>query len=127
MVLSEGRTISPQNEPQQRLKRRFGRLRPATALYLGVLLLISLLSVAGCGPSVAGTYTSGGLLTLDLKSGGSASVTMGGETDPCNYTVKGNVVSLTCQGQTGNLDLTIQSDGSLAPPAASPLPPFKKK
>ena len=83
--------------------------------------------LAACGKSVTGTYTdqaSG--FTLELKSGGEATITLAGTSGQCNYKVDGNQVTITCQGNGGGGVFTIQSDGSLAPPPGALLPTLKK-
>jgi len=70
-----------------------------------------------CGSKLEGTYTNnGGMVTLDLKSGGKALWTMMGETTPCKYTVKGEKIALDCTPKGEKLDLMIHDDGSLTGP-----------
>jgi hypothetical protein len=94
---------------------------------LTAILFCLCCALAACGKSVTGTYTdpaSG--FTLELKSGGEATITFMGNSGPCTYKVDGNQVAVTCQGQAGGGVFTIQSDGSLAPPPGAPMPILKK-
>lgn len=94
---------------------------------LTAILVCLCCALAACGKSVTGTYTdpaSG--FTLELKSGGEATITFMGNSGPCTYKVDGNQVAVTCQGQAGGGVFTIQSDGSLAPPPGAPMPILKK-
>ena len=91
------------------------------------LAIVVALVCAGCS-SVQGTYAdSTGAFVLDLKSGGQATFTFGGQAAPCTYDVNGKSVSVACQGDNSKEVLTIQSDGSLAGPPGSPIPPLRKK
>jgi len=91
-------------------------------------VLVSLCFVlAACGKSVTGTYTDAASgFTLELKSGGEATITFMGSSGPCTYTTASNQVTVTCQGSAGGGVFTIQNDGSLAPPAGAPMPVLKK-
>jgi hypothetical protein len=85
------------------------------------------IAMIACGSKLTGTYSAaGGAIILDLQSGGKATLTFTGETAPCTYTTSGSTVSLSCQGQAGNLALTVQSDGSLAGPPGSFIPLLQK-
>jgi hypothetical protein len=69
------------------------------------------------GANIEGTYTNtGGMVTLDLKSGGKANFTMMGETLPCNYKVSGDKVMLDCTPKGEKVDFMIHDDGSLTGP-----------
>ena len=95
---------------------------------IAAILLVIAASLVGCSGRVTGTYTApNGAMTLELKYGGDASVTFAGQTAPCKYTVSGSTLSLTCQGQSGAMNFTIQKDGSLAGPPDSFFPPLVKK
>ena len=73
--------------------------------------------IGGCGSKMEGTYTnSGGMVTLDLKSGGKAAFTMMGETIPCSYKVKDSKVMLDCTPKGEKVDFMIHDDGSLTGP-----------
>ena len=103
---------------------RMNRLRYAA---LTAVLACLCCVLAACGKSVTGTYSDAASgLTLELKSGGEATITFMGTSGPCNYKVDGNQVTLTCQGSAGGGVFTIQNDGSLAPPAGAPMPVLKK-
>jgi hypothetical protein len=81
--------------------------------------VISAISVVGgCGSNMEGTYTNtGGMVTLDLKSGGKATFTMMGETVPCTYKVSGDKVNLDCTPKGEKVDFMIHDDGSLTGPS----------
>ncbi len=73
------------------------------------------LSLCACGAGVTGTYTSAtGLVTLDLRSGGKASLAMMGENENCTYEVDGKNLNLTCSG--GKTIWGIHDDGSITGP-----------
>ena len=73
--------------------------------------------IGGCGSKAEGTYTNtGGMVTLDLKSGGKATFTMMGESLPCTYKVNGNKVNLDCTPKGEKVDFMIHDDGSLTGP-----------
>jgi hypothetical protein len=98
------------------------------AMFLVILLSVAVL--AGCGSSVSGTYIDvegTGAFTLELKSGGAATLTFNGMPLMCTYSASGNNVSLSCPGQAGALTLTVQKDGTLTPPPGTFLPALKKK
>lgn len=81
---------------------------------VGALLVVSL--IAGCNSDrgIRGTYSdASGAWVLDLKSGGEASLTFYGDTRPCNYTVSGDQVAVTCKGEREKLNFTVHQDGSL--------------
>lgn len=68
-----------------------------------------------CGSGVAGTYTSAnGLVTLDLRSGGKASLTLMGGNEDCSYNVDGKKLNLTCNGE--KTVWGFHDDGSLTGP-----------
>jgi hypothetical protein len=90
---------------------------------LGTLIAIGLsLFLVGCGDDVTGTYSSdmGGMgsMTVELKSGGKATVSMagGGQTEKKDgtYTVSGDTVTIMIPGQKDAATFTKQKDGSLA-------------
>jgi hypothetical protein len=100
---------------------------PVHKIFLTAVLGCLCIVMIACGSKLTGTYSAaGGAITLELQSGGKASLSFAGETAPCTYTTSGNTVTLTCQGQAGNLALTVQSDGSLAGPPGSFIPPLQK-
>lgn len=85
------------------------------------------IALIACGSKLTGTYSAaGGAIMLELQSGGKANLSFAGQTAPCTYTTSGNTVTLACPGQAGSLALTVQSDGSLAGPPGSFIPPLQK-
>ena len=89
--------------------RAFGRIVLGAVIGWGSFVL------GACGAGVSGTYTNtNGLVTLDLESGGKASLSMMGQNEQCNYSVEGKNLMLTCGG-----DKTvwgIHDDGSITGP-----------
>ena len=86
-----------------------------------IVLIIALVLVSpvigGCGSKMEGTYTNtGGMVTLDLKSGGKATFTMMGESMPCTYKVKGDKLNLDCRPKGETVDFMVHDDGSLTGP-----------
>jgi hypothetical protein len=81
-------------------------------LVVGSFILMTI----ACGSAkFEGTYTNAtGLATLNLSSGGKASMTMMGETKSGTFTVDGNKVIVNLQGD--KLEFTINEDGSLNGP-----------
>jgi hypothetical protein len=74
-------------------------------------------TVGNSGLSMEGTYTnSGGMVTLDLKSGGKATFTMMGESIPCTYKVKDDKLLLDCTPKGEKVDFIIHGDGSISGP-----------
>jgi hypothetical protein len=82
---------------------------------LGFVLSCGTFIFGACGAGLSGTYTNPtGLVTLDLRSGGKAALTMMGQNEQCTYDVSGKNLTLTCGG-----DRTvwgIHDDGSLTGP-----------
>lgn len=88
----------------------------AVAFQIAVVGLLAALASSCGGSNIQGTYTNTtGLVTLELKSGGEASFALMGEKMACTYKQEKAKLLLTCPGQTGTLDITIQEDGSLTP------------
>ena len=84
------------------------------ALRLAVGVGLSILAI-GCGSKLNGTYTNpSGIAMLELKSGGKATMGLGGETRDCTYTEDGKQVRLSCAGD--KISLRINDDGSLFAP-----------
>jgi hypothetical protein len=74
-------------------------------------------AIGGCGSKTEGTHTNtGGMVTLDLKSGGKAVLTLMGETTSCTYKVKDNKVMLDCTPKAEKVDFMIHDDGSISGP-----------
>jgi hypothetical protein len=72
-------------------------------------------AMAACGSGLDGTYTSAtGLVTLDLRSGGKASLTMMGGNADCTYGVDGKKLNLSCNGEKTLWN--IHDDGSITGP-----------
>ena len=85
-----------------------GALRLAAGAVLGALMI-------ACGSKLNGTYTNpSGIAMLELKSGGKATMGLGGETRDCSYTEDGKQVRLSCAGD--KISLRINDDGSLFAP-----------
>ena len=71
--------------------------------------------IAACGSKLNGTYTNAtGIVMLELKSGGKATMGVGGETKECSYAEEGKQIRLTCAGD--RLALRVNDDGSLFAP-----------
>ena len=65
------------------------------------VLLVQVL--AGCSSGVKGTYTnSGGMVMLELGSGGKATFSLGGDIKTCTYTADDKSIVLSCgRGEQG--------------------------
>jgi len=71
--------------------------------------------VVGCGSKLTGTYTNAtGIVMLELKSGGKATMGLGGETKDCTWSEDGKQIHLTCAGD--RIPLRLNDDGSLFAP-----------
>ncbi len=82
------------------------------------VVIAAIAAIGGCGSKMEGTYTNtGGMMTLDLKSGGKATFTMMGESLPCTYKVKDSKVMLDCTPKGEKVDFIIHDDGSLTGPS----------
>ena len=93
------------------------RLTRRTSSWI-LALSLSLLA-SGCGPDLDGTYQDdSGMVVMNIGPGDAASLTIMGEAGPCaSHTVSGSVLTLVCDD--GNLDFTVNNDGSLTgPPGA---------
>jgi hypothetical protein len=91
------------------------------------VVAVTLLAGSMCnGSSVVGTYSNAnGFVTMDVRSGGQASVTMMGETKTCTYKVDGGQLTLNCP-ETDPIVLTIHDDGSMTPPPGNFIGTLKK-
>ena len=79
----------------------------------GVLLLLGVLAACDSGPK--GTYTNvNGLVTLDVLSGGKATLSAFGETKNCTYATAEKALNVTCGRD--KFDFRVNSDGSLVGP-----------
>ena len=85
-----------------------------------ILLTVLLVMIPAAGYSalnMEGTYTNnGGMVTLDLKSGGKAIFTMMGESMPCTYKANDDKVLLDCTPKGEKVDFIIHGDGSISGP-----------
>jgi hypothetical protein len=97
-----------------------------SALTLAAVLWLN--ACSACTTShLEGTYVdSDGVLKVELKSGGSATVTNvpSNSSADCTYKVDGKQVMVNCGAQI--YPFTIQSDGSLAAPPESQMGILKK-
>lgn len=85
--------------------------RPTLAV--GLLLVPAL---TGCSSGVKGTYTNtGGMVMLELDSGGKATFSLGGDIKTCTYSADAKAVVLTC-GKGESANFRINADGSLIGP-----------
>jgi hypothetical protein len=85
----------------------------------GALRLVGvagLSTLAGaCGSKLDGTYTNpSGIVMLELRSGGKATMGVGGETRECTHAEEGKQVRLTCGKD--QIALRINDDGTLFAP-----------
>jgi len=84
------------------------------ALRLAGIAGLSTLAVA-CGSKLDGTYTNpSGIVMLELRSGGKATMGLGGETRECTHAEEGKQIRLTCGKE--NILLRINDDGTLFAP-----------
>jgi hypothetical protein len=80
---------------------------------VALVLASSLVYVAGCGKSVSGKYADDtGLMAVEFKSDGKATVTIGGTAIDATYTVDGKNVSVKAGADVKAF--TINDDGSLS-------------
>jgi hypothetical protein len=87
---------------------------PRGALRLAGVVGVSALFV-GCGSKLDGTYTNpSGIVMLELRSGGKATMGLGGETRECTHVEEAKQVKLTCGGD--KITLRINDDGTLFAP-----------
>jgi len=75
----------------------------------------ALTALAACGSKLDGTYTNpSGIVMLELRSGGKATMGLGGETRECTHAEEGKQIRLTCGKE--NILLRINDDGTLFAP-----------
>jgi|SRR5215470_12629850 len=88
------------------MKRKY--VVPLAAMALGIF-------GAACGSSgIEGTYSNGGSVVLDIRSGGKAELTMLGEQEHCTW--KANDQKLTVMCKDDSVDFIRHDDGSLGGP-----------
>ena len=81
---------------------------------LAVVLGVCCLATA-CGSKLDGTYTNpSGIVMLELRSGGKATMGLGGETRECTHAEEGKQIRLICGGE--RITLRINDDGTLFAP-----------
>ena len=94
-----------------------------------VLMMLALaVSLSACGEdSVEGNAyeAAGGGVSIEFKSGGKASFSIGPAKQDCSYAQNGKTVTLTCEGD--KTDFTIADDGSLQGPPQGMLGKLTKK
>jgi hypothetical protein len=89
-------------------------------------LLLAIFGVA-CTSGPSGTYTDTmGSVILELKPGGKANFTFGGDVEDCTFSTSGNKLSLTCKDSTPTV-FTIHDDGSLTGPPGAFMPILRKQ
>ena len=93
-------------------------MKRLSALFLALLMALSLCACGGGADPALGKYNCTSIVMndidlgssgewLELKDGGKASVYMGGETRSADYTLEENALTMTIDGQevgTGTLD-----------------------
>jgi hypothetical protein len=95
---------------------------------LAVAAICSILVLVSCTPDLTGTYVDEtGAWRLELKSGGKATMSYGGQPGECTCTCADKKVTLTCSSPAGTATFDVQSDGSLAGPSNSMIPTLKKQ
>jgi hypothetical protein len=88
---------------------------PTTILLAALFAMFP--AVGNGGANMEGTYTNtGGMVTLDLKSGGKANFTMMGETLVCSFKVSGDKIMLDCTPKGEKVEFLIHDDGSFTGP-----------
>ncbi len=94
---------------------------------LTATLVCLICALASCSAGVKGTYSDpSGSFVLEVRSGGEATITFGGDTGKCTYTVDGDKLSLDCPGQA-KVVFTIHDDGSLTGPPGNAIPDLRKR
>lgn len=100
-----------------RLRWRARRLR-AAPLFAGLLLFAAL----GCSDPTGKYSDASGVIVLELKTGGSATLSFAGVATACTWAADGPRVKLDCKGDAGKIALTVHDDGSLWGPPNSEFP-----
>jgi hypothetical protein len=90
-------------------------------------LLALFLSACHSGPT--GTYSDQtGNMSLELKSGGKATLTFLGKPGDCTYSSRGEQLTVTCNGDPTNpMIFTVHDDGSLTGPPGGFIPALHKQ
>jgi hypothetical protein len=91
--------------------RRLRRLLPI------LFLLLVTVTIVSCGSGVNGVYHDpSGQVTLELKSGGKAHITLMGEQHDLTYKLEGNKITMRdpADSSSGDVVATRNSDGTLA-------------
>ena len=83
------------------------------------------ISSAACGGALKGTYSNGGTVILELRSGGKADLTAMGDLQHCTWKGNDKKVVLTCKDDS--IDFLRHDDGSLTGPPGSFMPVLKKE
>jgi hypothetical protein len=84
-----------------------------TTVVIGLLFAQAL---TGCSSGVKGAYTNaGGMVMLELGSGGKATFSLAGDIKSCTYTADDKAVVLTC-GRGEKAEFRLNADGSLTAP-----------
>jgi hypothetical protein len=97
---------------EDRMKMVIG---PTITLLVALFVVVPVVSHSGA--NMEGTYTNnGGMVTLDLKSGGKAIITMMGESMPCTYKANEDKLLLDCTPKGEKVDFIIHGDGSISGP-----------
>lgn len=98
------------------------------ALLIAALVAYLLIVVTACSSGPKGTYSNeNGTITLDLKSGGKASLTYMGDAATCTHTTSGSQLTLKCNGDAGTTVFSIHDDGSLTGPPGGYMPALRKR
>ncbi len=80
------------------------------------LSVLTVQALAGCSSGVKGTYTNtGGMVMLELGSGGKATFSLGGDIKSCSYTADDKSILLSC-GHGEQANFRLNADGSLTAP-----------
>ena len=96
--------------------------------FLALAAVSAVFAASGCSSGVKGTYSDTmGAVLLELKSGGSANLTFGGQIADCTYTASGKTINLSCKGDADPTVFTMHDDGSLTGPPGSFMPMLRKQ
>jgi hypothetical protein len=98
-------------------------------LFVAALVCMAFVTgcASGCSSGVKGTYSDTmGAVILELRSGGKANLTFGGQVADCTYSSTGNTITLNCKGDADATVFTVHDDGSLTGPPGSFMPSLRK-